>query len=67
MFYKIGVPKSFAKLSGKTPVPESFLIQLQSGVFFIKRGLRHRCFPVNYAKLLGTPFYIRPPGTASQI
>ena len=46
-----------------------------SGVFFntvaacksfsLKRGLRQRCFPVNFAKLLGTPFYIIPPATAS--
>ena len=36
----------------------SFLKKLQALglIFLLKMGLRHRCFPVNFAKLLRTPF-----------
>ena len=35
----------------------SFLIKLQaSGCNFIKKRLWHRCFPVNFANFLKTPF-----------
>ena len=27
----------------------------------LKKKLFHRCFPVNFAKFQGTPFYITPP------
>ena len=45
---KKGVLKNFAKFTGKTTVPESLLNKVA--------GLRHRCFPVNFAKFLRTPF-----------
>ena len=35
----------------------SFLIKLQAQpAMFLKKSLWHRCFPVNFAKLLRTPF-----------
>ena len=34
----------------------SFLIKLQAYCNFIKKRLWHRCFPVNFAKFLRTPF-----------
>ena len=52
-----GVPKNFTKFTGK---------QLCQSLFFnkvaclrpaasLKKGLRHRCFPVNFARFLRTP------------
>ena len=42
-----GVLRNFTKILRKTPVPET--------LFFNKMaGLRHRCFPVNFAKFLRT-------------
>ena len=32
---------------------------------FIKKGLWHRCFPVNFAKFLRTPFSYRAPPVAA--
>ena len=45
-----GVLRKFAKFTGKTCARVSFLIN------FIKKSLWHRCFPVNFAKFLRTPF-----------
>ena len=45
IFFKIGVLKKFAKLSCRQ------LLQLN-----LKKRLCHRCFPVNFAKFLRTPF-----------
>ena len=45
-FIKKGVLKYFAKIYGKTLVPESLL----------KKRLCHRCFPMNFAKFLRPPF-----------
>ena len=43
-----GVPKNFAKLTGK---------HLCQSLFFNKiEGLKHMCFSVNFAKFLRTPF-----------
>ena len=37
----------------------SFIIKLQaSGMKLLKRRLRCRCFPVSFAKILRTPFFI---------
>ena len=47
------VKKVFSEISQnsqETPVPEFF--------FLIKKRLRYRCFPVNFAKFLRTPFVI---------
>ena len=51
MFYKKGIPKfNFAKFTGK---------HLRQSLFFNKvtvpQRLRHRCFPVNFAKSLRRP------------
>ena len=51
--------QKFRKIDRKTPVPESpFLIKLQAQAcnFILKKRLWHRCFPVNFAKFLRTPF-----------
>ena len=55
MFHKIGLLKNFGKLTGKTPVPEFFFLEkvAQHQVCnFIKKMPHHRCFTVNFAKLL---------------
>ena len=42
----------------------SFLIKLQaSACSLIKKGLWHRCFPVNFAKFQGTLFLIENSGS----
>ena len=56
MFFKIGVPKTFAKFTGKHLYWNLFLIRLLVSAFnFVKKRLCHRCFPVNFMKFLGTP------------
>ena len=55
--YKKGVLKIFAKSHKSTSARVSFLIKLQaSDCNFIKKRLRHKCFLVNSAKFLRTPF-----------
>ena len=46
VFCKKGVLRNFAKFTGKHLWPATLL----------KKGLWHRCFPVNFAKFLRTPF-----------
>ena len=53
MFYKKSVLKNFTKFTRK--------YQCQS-FFFIKKKLWHRCFPVNFAKFLRTPFLLSTHG-----
>ena len=57
---RCSVKKVFLKLSRNSQesicVGVSFSITLQA--CFIKKRLRNRCFPVNFAKFLRTPFYI---------
>ena len=48
VFCKKGVLRNFAKLTGK---------HLCQGLFFIKKRLWHRCFPINFVKFLRTPFF----------
>ena len=43
------VPKNFAKLTEKT------LVSGLKPATLVKRGLQHRCFPVNFAKFLQLP------------
>ena len=43
--------KIFAKYTGNTCVGTSF-----GTCNLIKKGLQHRCFPVNFVKYLETPF-----------
>ena len=67
MFYKIGVLENFAKLSEKHLLRSFFNTVAAWKSFPLKTGLQQRCFPVNFAKLLETPFYIIPPATASEM
>ena len=49
MFFKVGVPKSFAIFAGKSLCWNLFLIKLQVWrlAIFMKKWLQHRCFPAN--------------------
>ena len=53
MFFKIGALKNFAKFIGKHQCqslrPENLL----------KKRLWHRCFPMNFVKILRTPFFTK--------
>ena len=55
LFCKIGVLRNFAKLTGKHLCHRLFFNKLQSANL-LKTSLWHRCFPVNFAKVLRTPF-----------
>ena len=55
MFFKIGVRKSFVKLTGKHLCRSLSLITLQHAAFF-KTRLRHCSFIVNFANFLKTIF-----------
>ena len=48
MFCKKDVLKNFTKFTGKHLCPKPATL--------LKKRLSHRCFPVNYAKFLRTPF-----------
>ena len=51
--------QKFRKIHKKTPLPES-LFNKVSGLrpaTVLKKRLWHRCFPVNFAKFLKTPFF----------
>ena len=53
-----GIPRNFTEFAGKHLCQSLFLnkvVGLRPATLFIK-GLWHRCFPVNFAKLLRTPF-----------
>ena len=59
MFLKIGALKSFAKFIGKH-LCQSFFFNKVAGLrpaTLLKKGLWDRCFPVNFAKILRTPFF----------
>ena len=53
MFFKTGVLKTFAILTGK------HLCWILKACNFIKKRLKHRCFSVNTAKFLRTSFFHR--------
>ena len=55
VFYEKGVVRNFAKLTGKHLCQSLFLNTVQPATL-LKRRLWHRCFPVNFAKFLRTPF-----------
>ena len=65
VFCEKGALRNFTNFTGKHLCQSLFLIKLQAsdwGFSFIKKSLWHRCFPVNLAKILRTPFlteYIR--------
>ena len=60
VFCKKGVLRNFAKFTGKHLCQSLFLIKLQASrpPTLSKKRLWHRCFPVNFAKFLRSPFYI---------
>ena len=47
-YVRTGILRNFAKFTGK---------HLSQGLFLIKLQAWHRCFPVNFAKFLRTPFH----------
>ena len=53
MFCEKGVPRNFAKLSGKHLCLRLFFNKVAG----LKNSLWHNCFPVNFAKILRTPFF----------
>ena len=58
------VLKNFAKFTGKH-LCQSLVFNKVAGLrpaTLLKKRLRHRCFPVNFAKFLRTPFYRTPLG-----
>ena len=60
---KKGVPKSFAELTEKD-LYQSFCfnkVACLRPAFLFKKRLWYRCFNVNFAKFLRTPFYRTPP------
>ena len=69
MFRKKGVLRNFTKFTGKHPCQSLFLnkVAVCASLFLnkvagirpatlLRKGLWHRCFPVNFAKFLRTPF-----------
>ena len=65
VIYKKGVPKNLAKFAGKHLCQGLFLNKVAGLRRFektlLKKRLWHRCFHVNFTKLLRTPFYETPP------
>ena len=60
MFFKVGVLKNFTNLTGKNLCWGLFFNKV-AGVTtcnFIKKRLKHRCFPVVIAKFLRAAFFI---------
>ena len=57
---KKGVLKNFGKFTGKHLRQSLFFSKFAvlTPVTLLKYRLWHRCFPVNFAKFLGTPFFI---------
>ena len=60
---KKGVLKSFAKSTGKHLCQSLFFDKVAAlmAATLLKKRLLHRCFPVNFAKFLRTPFQRKPP------
>ena len=59
MFFKKRCSKKFRKIHRKTPVPGSLFYRPAT---LLKMRLWHRCFPMNFAKFLGTPFSLNTSG-----
>ena len=58
VFYKKGVLRNFIKFTGKH-LCQSLFFNKGAGLrpaTLLKKRLWHRCFPVNFEKLLRTPF-----------
>ena len=60
MFCKKGVPKKFAKFTGKHLYQSRFFNKVAGlrPATLLKKKLGHRYFPVNFAKFLRTPIFI---------
>ena len=60
VFFKNGVLRNFAKFTGKNLCQSLFLNKVAGlrRATILKKRLCHRCFPVNFAKFLRTPFLI---------
>ena len=58
VFCKRGVIKNFAKFTGKYLCQSLFFSKVAGlrPATLLKKRLWHRCFPVNFAKFLRTPF-----------
>ena len=55
LFCKKGVLWNFANFTGRHLCWSFFFIDLQEVCSFIKKRLRHRCFPEEFTKFLRTP------------
>ena len=55
LFCKKCVLRNFANFTGKHLCSSFFLTELQEVYSFIKKRLRHRCFPEEFTKFLRTP------------
>ena len=51
-----GVLRNFPKFKGKELCQSLFFIKSCRPITLLKKRLRHRCFPVYFAKFLRTPF-----------
>ena len=59
VFYKKSNRENFAKFT-RNPLCQSFVFSKVASTL-LKKRLWHRCFPVNFAKFLRTPFFYRTP------
>ena len=63
---KKGVLRNFAKFTEKHLCQSPFFNEVAGRACdFIKKGLWHRCFPVNFAKFLRTPGWLLLPSEKS--
>ena len=64
VFRKKSVLKNFAKFSGKHLCQSLFFNEVAGlrPAILLKNRLWHRCFPVNFAKFLKTPFFMETSG-----
>ena len=65
LFCKKSCSQKFCKIHRKTPVHQSLFLSKVTGKLpaaLLKNRLRHRCFPVNFAKFLRTLFNRTPSG-----
>ena len=61
MLLKIGAPKNFENLTGKTPALGSLFKKVAGSEVcnFIKNRLQHRCFSVKFENFLRAPFFTK--------
>ena len=61
LFFKKGLLRNFAKFRGKLLCQVVFFNKVAglSPATLLKKRLWHRCFPVNFAKFLRSPFLIK--------